>query len=176
MRDSPYKQNISFFLTLRPVHLFNAARMFSGPVNKSNRFPSHCTEIAYGFVHGNILLATYAGFIKLRFLKLLTSPIIFMIYSAGLQTKCTRKNLTVLYCFYSEDILSLEIPGTFLFFVKTWQCLFTVRGKHIMVWNKTVVNQSRHVIRLWNVFVQIQLCWLSILHPTGSFLPQKPIW
>lgn len=45
--------------------------MFSGPENKSNRFPSHCTEIAYVFVRGNILLATYAGFIyKVAFFKI----------------------------------------------------------------------------------------------------------
>lgn len=45
--------------------------MVSGLENKSNRFPSHYTEIAYGFISGSILLATYAGCIyKVAFLKI----------------------------------------------------------------------------------------------------------
>lgn len=71
MRDSLHKLKHFIFFYTQNSSSFHAARMFSGPENKSNRFPSHCTEIAYVFVRGNILLATYAGFIyKVAFLKI----------------------------------------------------------------------------------------------------------
>lgn len=60
----------TFFLTQNSSS-FQAARIFSGPENKSNRFPSRCTAIAYVFVSGNTSLATYAGlYIKWHFFKI----------------------------------------------------------------------------------------------------------
>lgn len=63
-----------FFFHSQSSSAFHEAEMFSGPENKSSRFPSHCTEIVYVLVCGNVLLSTCAGFLyQVTFLKIVDS-------------------------------------------------------------------------------------------------------
>lgn len=85
LRDSQYKLK-HFFFYAQSNSAFHEAEMFSGPENKSSRFPSHCTEIAYVLVRGNVLLSTHAGFLyKVTFLKIVDSWFVILVYKQNSQ-------------------------------------------------------------------------------------------